>query len=85
MHFCEIIYLNFRIVFGKHTSIIPHSWRPQTGTTAVEENPKTLQPNPHLYSGRIGDDLQCGRPGFNSLGWKDPLEKGKAMQSSILA
>ena len=33
--------------------------------------------------------LQCGRPGFNSwvqsLGWEDPLEKGKATHPSILA
>jgi len=82
MNFWEIIYLNFRIVFGKHTFIIPHSWRPQT---SVEENLKTVQPNPNSYSGRIGGDLQCGRPGFSSLGWEDPLEKGKDIHSSILA
>ena len=30
--------------------------------------------------------LQCKRPGFvQSLGWEDPLEKGKATHSSILA
>ena len=33
--------------------------------------------------------LQCGRPGFDPwfrpLGWGDPLEKGKATHSSILA
>ena len=75
MHFWEIIYLNFSIVFGKHTSIIPHSWRPQTGTTAVEENLKTLQPNPNLYSCRIGGDLQCGRPGFNPWVGKIPWRR----------
>ena len=33
--------------------------------------------------------LQCGRPGLDtwvgSLGWEDPLEKGKVPYSSILA
>ena len=29
--------------------------------------------------------LQCGRPGFDPLGWEDPLQKGMATDSSILA
>ena len=29
--------------------------------------------------------LQCGRPALGSLGWEDPLEKGKATHSSIRA
>ena len=29
--------------------------------------------------------LQCGRPGFWSLGWEDHLEKGKATHSCVLA
>ena len=29
--------------------------------------------------------LQCRRPGFQSLDWEDPLEKGTATHSSILA
>ena len=28
---------------------------------------------------------RCGRPGCDSLGWEDPLEKGKATHSSLLA
>ena len=27
----------------------------------------------------------CERPGFDSFGWEDPLEKGKATHSTILA
>ena len=30
-------------------------------------------------------NLQCRRPGFGSLSQKDPLKKGMATQSSILA
>ena len=29
--------------------------------------------------------LQCQRPGFDPWAWEDPLEKGKATHSSILA
>ena len=29
--------------------------------------------------------LKCGRPGFDSWGWEDPLEMGMATHSSILA
>ena len=29
--------------------------------------------------------LQCGRPGFDFLGWEDPLKEGKATHSSILS
>ena len=28
---------------------------------------------------------QCGQPGFDLWGWEDPLEKGKATHSNILA
>ena len=30
-------------------------------------------------------DFPCGSAGKESLGWEDPLEKGKAAHSSILA
>ena len=29
--------------------------------------------------------LQCRRPGFDPWGWEDPMEKGKATHSNILA
>ena len=32
-----------------------------------------------------GDLPECRRPQFEFLGWEDPLEKGKAAHSSILA
>ena len=31
------------------------------------------------------DGLQCRRPGFDPLGWEDPLEEGIAAYCSILA
>ena len=41
---------------------------------------------PGSSAGKESSSLQCGRPGFGkSLGWEDPLEKGKATHSSILA
>ena len=38
-----------------------------------------------LVASSAGKEAACGRPGFGSLGWEDPLEKGMATHSSILA
>ena len=38
-----------------------------------------------LVAQLVKNPLQCRRPGFDSLGWEDPLEKGWGTHSSILA
>ena len=46
----------------------------------------SLQPQPGFPCGSAGKESTCNAETWvQSLGWEDPLEKGKATHSSILA